>query len=270
MSLKICVGGATGWTGLPLCREIFKADDLSLVGAISRRQAGENLGKILDEPDLVLIIQKSVDEAFAIQPDVYVDFTSAEVVKNHVLTAVDNKIPVVLGSSGLSDEDYQEIHQAALQNRVGVIACGNFATSAILLQRFACEAAKFLSHWEVIDYASALKPDAPSGMARQLAFRLSEIRKPKTPYPIHKTVGPVESRGATLNETQIHSIRLPGYVIGMEVIFGETDERLSIRYDAGASPAPYLAGALLAIRKVTGCVGLFRGLEQFLFQPNKP
>jgi 4-hydroxy-tetrahydrodipicolinate reductase len=264
MSLKICVGGATGWTGMPLCREILKADDLSLVGAVSRNHAGVNLGKLLGEQDLNLIIEKSVSQALKIPTDVYVDFTSAEFVKDHVLEAVKKKTHVVVGSSGLTDEDYQEIHQTALQNRVGVIACGNFATSAILLQRFACEAAKFLSNWEVIDYASARKPDAPSGMARQLAFRLSEIRKPET-YPlVQKTVGPIESRGATLNDTQIHSIRLPGYVIGLEVIFGDTDQRLSIRYDAGATPAPYLAGTLLAIRKVCSCIGLVRGIDRFL------
>ncbi|MCI0606825.1 4-hydroxy-tetrahydrodipicolinate reductase [bacterium] len=264
MSLTVCVGGATGWTGLPLCKEILQAQDMNLVGAVSRSRADENLGKILDQPNVDLKIQESVVEALTTAPDVYVDFTGAEAVKTHVLEAVNKKIHVVVGSSGLSDQDYEEIHQAALQNRVGVIACGNFAISAILLQRFACEAAKFLSHWEVIDYASALKPDAPSGMARQLGFRLSQIRKPEIPFPIQKTVGLVESRGATLNEMQVHSIRLPGYVIGMEVIFGEKDERLSIRYDAGASAAPYLSGILIAIRNVSGCLGLVRGIDQFL------
>jgi 4-hydroxy-tetrahydrodipicolinate reductase len=263
--LKVCVGGATGWTGSPLCREILKAKDLQLVGAVSRKHAGKNLGDILEEPDLNLVIRESVSDALTIPADVYVDFTKANVVKHHVLTAINKKVHVVVGSSGLTDRDYQEIQEAALQSGVGVVACGNFATSAILLQRFACEAARFLSHWEVIDYASAGKPDAPSGMARQLAFRLSEIRKPETKIPIHKTVGPVESRGTTLNDTQIHSIRLPGFVIGLEVLFGENDERLSIRYDAGASPAPYLAGTLIAIRNVGRSPGLTRGIDSFLF-----
>jgi 4-hydroxy-tetrahydrodipicolinate reductase len=263
--LQVCVGGATGWTGLPLCREILKAKDLQLVGAVSRKHAGRNLGEILEKPDLNLIIQKSVTDALITPTDVYVDFTKADVVKDHALTAINKKVNVVVGSSGLTDEDYKEIHDVALQHGVGVVACGNFATSAILLQRFACEAARFLSQWEVIDYASAGKPDAPSGMARQLAFRLSEIRKPETRIPIHKTVGPMESRGATLNDTQIHSIRLPGFVIGLEVLFGENDERLSIRYDAGASPAPYLAGTLLAIRNVGRSPGLIRGIDSFLF-----
>ncbi|MCI0411377.1 4-hydroxy-tetrahydrodipicolinate reductase [bacterium] len=264
--LNVCVGGATGWTGLPLSREILKTKDLSLVGAVSRKRAGENFGEILDQPNLNLIIQKSVGDALTVPTDVYIDFTSANVVKDHVLTALNKRVHVVVGSSGLTDQDYLEIHEAALQNGVGVVACGNFATSAILLQRFACQAARFLSHWEVIDYAAAGKPDSPSGMARQLAFRLSEIRKPEMERPISSTVGPVESRGATLNDTQIHSIRLPGFVIGLEVLFGEKDERLSIRYDAGASPAPYLAGALIAIRNVGSSTGLIRGIDSFLFQ----
>jgi 4-hydroxy-tetrahydrodipicolinate reductase len=263
MKLTVCVGGATGWTGLPLCEKILQAKDLSLFGAVSRKHAGKNLGQILDQPNVDLVIQETVEEALKSRPDVYVDFTSANAVKDHVMTAVQNKVSVVVGSSGLTDEDYAEIHDNALQKEVGVIACGNFAATAILLERFACEAAKFLSHWEVIDYASAMKPDAPSGMARQLAARLSEIRKPETPIAIQQTAGMVESRGATLKGMQIHSIRLPGHVIGMEVLFGEQDERLSLRYDAGASASPYLPGVLAAIRNVRNYTGLIRGIDHF-------
>ncbi len=85
----------------------------------------------------------------------------------------------MIGSSGLTDEDFDEIHQAALARNVGVIAAGNFAMTAVLLQRFACEAAKHLSQWEIIDYASDSKVDAPSGTARELAFRMSEIKTPE-------------------------------------------------------------------------------------------
>jgi len=97
------------------------------------------------------------------------------VVKANVLAAIHKGVNVVVGSSGLTDDDYDQIHQAALEHKVGVIAAGNFAMTAVLLQRFACEAAKYLSHWEIIDYASDTKKDAPSGTARELAFRLAEV-----------------------------------------------------------------------------------------------
>ena len=92
-----------------------------------------------------------------------VDFTSAQVVKANVMTAIRHGAHVVIGSSGLNEEDFREIDQAALENKVGVVAAGNFAITAVLLERFACEAAKYLPHWEIIDYASDAKIDAPSG-----------------------------------------------------------------------------------------------------------
>jgi 4-hydroxy-tetrahydrodipicolinate reductase len=164
----------------------------------------------------------------------------------------------------LSDEDFVEIDQAALDKKVGVLAAGNFAITAVLLQRFACEAAKHLSHWEIIDYASDAKRDAPSGTTRELAYRLAEVRKPEVTHPISETIGERESRGAILNGTQIHSLRLPSYVISVEAIFGSKDERLTIRHDAGSGPEPYIEGTLLAIRKVREHVGLIRGLDRIM------
>jgi 4-hydroxy-tetrahydrodipicolinate reductase len=264
MSLKVCIAGATGWVGRPLSAAIFRSEDLKLAGAVSRTYEGQNLGEVIDEPGLDLIVSATVEEALRIQTDVLVDYTRPDVVKANVLTAISLGVHVVIGTSGLADEDFAEINEAALTRGVGVIAAGNFAITAVLLERFAREAAKYLSHWEIVDYASATKPDAPSGVTRELAFRLSQIREPETIYPLEKTLGRRESRGATLNGSQIHSIRLPGYVIGVEIIFGEEDERLTIRHDAGTGAAPYIQGTLLAVRKVKNTTGLVRGLDDFL------
>ena len=264
MSLNICIAGATGWVGRPLSLEVSKAADLNLVSAVSRTYQGKRLGDLLDEPGLDLVISESVAEALQTQVDVLVDYTRPDVVKANVLTAISKGVHVVIGTSGLSDEDFVEIDQAAIQNHVGVIAAGNFALTAVLLERFAREAAKYLSHWEIIDYASATKVDAPSGVARELAFRMAEIKEPETIYPVEKTMGDKASRGLALNGSQIHSIRLPGYVIALEVIFGAEDERLTIRHDAGSGARPYLQGTLLAIRKVKNHTGLVRGLDNIL------
>jgi 4-hydroxy-tetrahydrodipicolinate reductase len=264
MSLNVCIAGATGWVGRPLSLAVFRSEDLRLVGAVSRTYEGKNLGEVLGEPGLDLSISGSVAEALRIPTDVLVDYTRPDVVKSNALTAISRGVHVVIGTSGLAEEDFAEINRAALTNGVGVIAAGNFAITAVLLQRLAREAAKYLSHWEIIDYASATKPDAPSGVTRELAFRLAQIREPETIYPVEKTMGHKESRGVKLNGSQIHSIRLPGYIIGVEIIFGEEDERLSIRHDAGAGAAPYIQGTLLAIRKVKNTTGLVRGLDNFL------
>lgn len=264
MKLKICVAGATGWVGKPLCVAVSAADDLSLVGAVTRTHQGHNLKDVVADANLDLLISGSVAEALETPTDVLVDYTKADAVKANVMTAIRKGVHVVIGSSGLTDEDFVEINEAATEHNVGVIAAGNFAITAVLLQRFACEAAKYLSQWEIIDYASDTKADAPSGTARELAFRVAEVRRPEVTHPIDATIGEKASRGATLNGSQIHSLRVPGYVIAVEAIFGAADERLTIRHDAGCGAGPYIQGTLLAIRKVSNRVGLVRGLDRIM------
>ena len=264
MTLNVCIAGATGWIGEPLCLAVSRSVDLNLVGAVSRTHKGRNLKDVQPDLNIDLKISGSLAEALTTPTDVLVDYTSADVVKVNVLTAITKGVHVVIGSSGLSDEDFIEIEHAALDNNVGVLAAGNFAVTAVLLQRFACEAARYLSHWEIIDYASVAKRDAPSGTTRELAFRLAEVGRPDATHPISETIGERESRGTTLNGTQIHSLRLPSYVISVEVIFGAKDERLTIRHDAGSGPEPYIEGTLLAIRKVREQVGLIRGLDKIM------
>jgi 4-hydroxy-tetrahydrodipicolinate reductase len=125
-------------------------------------------------------------------------------------------------------------------------------------------AAKHLPSWEIIDYAEAGKPDAPSGTSRELAERLGDVAQPVVQRPIAETAGPVEARGAAVAGAQIHSVRLPGFTLSTEVVFGLPDERLVIRHDSGTSPAPYVAGTLLAVRAVPGLTGLVRGLSALL------
>ncbi len=132
------------------------------------------------------------------------------------------------------------------------------------MQKFAEMAAKLIPQWEIIDYAHDDKVDAPSGTARELAARLSRVRPPELTIPVGQTTGEPAARGATLAGAQVHSVRLPGFVISAEVIFGMPDQRLSIRHDSGTSARPYVDGALLAIRRVSGLVGVHRGLDTVL------
>ena len=122
-------------------------------------------------------------------------------------------------------------------------------------------AARHIPQWEIIDYASDGKRDAPSGTALELAAHLSSIRPSELTVPLEETEGIVETRGARIGGSQVHSVRLPGYTISLEIIFGLPDQRLSLRHDAGSSAQPYIGGELLAIRKVGSFVGLRRGLD---------
>lgn len=264
MSLKVCVAGATGWAGSELSRGIAAADDLTMVAAVARRHAGRVLGDVLGESRMAAPIFASVDEALAKPCDVLVEYTGAGSAKANILAALEHDAHVVVGSSGLADEDYAQIDALARERGRGVLACGNFALTAVLMIKFAEMAAKIVPQWEIIDYASAGKPDAPSGTVRELAGRLGKVRHPQLQVPIGETAGMPETRGGTLGGAQVHAVRLPGFVLGAEAIFGMPDQTLVIRHNAGSSAAPYVGGALLAIRKVSGLVGLHRGLDAVL------
>jgi 4-hydroxy-tetrahydrodipicolinate reductase len=252
-SIRVCVAGVTGWTGSAVAEAVSNASDLELAAGVARSDASSF---------------SSVAEALdAVPVDVVVDYTSAAVVKGNVLQAIARGVGVVIGSSGLSEADFDEIEARARERNVGVIAAGNFSLTAALLLRFAAEAAQHLGSWEVIDYASATKPDAPSGTSRELAERLGAVRVPELEIPLDETHGVREARGATVAGTQVHSLRLPSFSVSTEVVFAADGERLSIRHDTGESAAPYVAGTLIAIRAVHGRVGLTRGLDRLLLDP---
>jgi len=147
-----------------------------------------------------------------------------------------------------------------------VAAAGNFSLTAAMAQAAALLAARFLPQREVIDYASASKSDAPSGTARELAERLAGVSLHPLAVPVSDVAGHPEARGASIAGTQVHSVRLPSFVISTEVVFAQPDERLVIRHDAGGTPAPYVAGTLLAVRAVPGLVGVVRGLDTLLLE----
>jgi 4-hydroxy-tetrahydrodipicolinate reductase len=264
MSIRVCLAGATGWAGSALASGIAEAVDIELVAAVSRTHAGRVLGEVLDEPSLSCQVYATAQEALANPCDVFFEYTKPEAAKAHSLAALKAGAHVVIGTSGLTDGDYDEIAADAERQGRGVLAAGNFAITAVLLQMFAEMAARHIPQWEIIDYANDHKKDAPSGTVRELAARLSNIRPSELTVPLEETQGVVETRGARIGGSQVHSIRLPGYTISAEIVFGLPGQTLSIRHDSGSSAEPYVGGALLAIRKVHTFTGLRRGLDSVL------
>jgi 4-hydroxy-tetrahydrodipicolinate reductase len=264
MPIRTIVAGATGWTGSAVVKALVRDDAFALVGAVARSAAGQDIGEALGVKTAGVPISASLEGALATPCDVLIDYTQPGVVKGHVLAAIEHGVAVVIGTSGLSDADYDEIDRAARARSVGVFAAGNYSITATLMAKFALMAARYVADVEVIDYASATKPDAPSGTARELAERLSAVRLSSTARPVAELSGVRETRGGTVGAVQVHSLRLPSYVLSCEAVFGAPDERLVIRHDAGSSSAPYIAGTLLAARHVRDVPGLRRGLDQLL------
>jgi 4-hydroxy-tetrahydrodipicolinate reductase len=264
MAIRVIIAGATGWTGSALVKGVIAASDMELVGAIARKAAGQDAGVATGGKAIGLPISSSLEDALMKPCDVVVDYTKPNVVKQHALATIGKGVAFVVGTSGLSAQDYAEIDSAAKAKGVGVFAAGNYSITATLLAKFAVAAAKYVADVEVIDYAGAGKPDVPSGTARELAERLSAVRQPSTAKPVGELTGAKETRGATIGAVQVHSLRLPGYVLSCEAVFGAPDERLVIRHDAGSSAEPYVGGTLLAIRRVRDVAGLRRGLDQLM------
>ncbi|HNQ94738.1 MAG TPA: 4-hydroxy-tetrahydrodipicolinate reductase [Anaerolineales bacterium] len=263
--IRVCLAGGTGWAGSAVARAISTLEDMTLVSAVSRTHAGKTLGDVLGDANLSCPVYATAEEALAAHPcDVFFEFTKPDVAKQNVLSALTHGAHVVVGTSGLSDEDYADIASAAENARRGALAVGNFALTVVLLQKFSEIAAKFIPQWEIIDYASDAKKDSPSGTVRELANRLSKVRPSELTVPLEDTQGVKETRGARMTGSQVHSIRLPGYTISAEVIFGMPDQKLTIRHDSGSSAEPYVDGSLLAIRTVSSFVGLRRGLDSVL------
>jgi 4-hydroxy-tetrahydrodipicolinate reductase len=230
--INICFAGVTGWTAPPILAAIDAAEDLTLTSGVSRSAAGQGA------------VYATAAEALAAAPaDVLVDFTSAAAVQGNARAAIEAGVHVVIGTSGLTAADYAEIDRLARDRGVGVIAA-----------------------WEIIDYASDTKPDVPSGTARDLAETLGQVREPARAVPLADLEGPAEARGAEVGGTRVHSVRLPGFVVSTEVVFAGPGERLVMRHDPGLTPAPYVAGTLLAVRRVADAVGVRRGLDSLLFE----
>jgi 4-hydroxy-tetrahydrodipicolinate reductase len=262
MTLRVFVAGGTGWAGSELSTGIAKTKGMELVGALSRKHAGSNLSDLLKLDSGPIPIYADMEDALIKTDfDVLVEYTKPDIAKTNVIASLKKGKNVVIGTSGLTDSDYNEIEKIAIENNSSVLAVGNFAITVVLLQKFSEIAAKFIPNFEIIDYAHEKKIDSPSGTAKELAHRLSRVQESKIYVSEEDFVGLRESRGTRLDGVQVHSIRLPGHILSIESIFGLKDEKLTLRHDSGSSAEPYVNGGLLAIQKVGTFKGLKRGLD---------
>lgn len=260
-NIKICVAGATGKIGRQLVRAICESADLQLIGAVSRAGQNRKLGEVLSDCPAEaqdLLVSGTVERALEIQTDVLIDYTRPEAARVNVPAAILRGVNVVVGTSGLQTDDYGNMDALAREQQVGVIAASNFALTLALLQFCASHVAKYIPSWEIVDYAPADVLMAPLGTTRELAHRLSEHLSPPNEAKVDSL-----SRGENVEGTRIHSLRLPGYISCVEAIFGQGDEQLVLRHTCN-NPAAYVAGTLLAVRKVSSYVGLVRGLDKIL------
>ena len=255
--IRVSLAGATGWAGSALAEAIAAAEDMELSASVSRSHAGELMHGSQ--------VYGTVREALAKEAtEVFVEYTKPEFALDHVLQALGQGAHVVIGTSGLDNDDFARIDAVAREAGLGVLACGNFSITAVLLMKFSEMAARWIPEREIVEYTSAGKKDVPSGTVRELVALMAQHGDSPDAVPEDAILGPIEARGASIDGTRVHAIRLPGYVISVETQFGKPDERLTIRHDAGNGAEPYNDGALLAIREVSNLLGLHRGLSSVM------
>ena len=237
--IRVGVVGATGRMGREVCRAVHADPDLTLVAAVSRSAAGARLDAAigLAECDVVAGGDLSVlDEAAA---QVVVDFTGPDWARAHVDRCIAHGMHAVVGTTGF------EIDRAWVEQRdVGVLVAPNFAIGAVLMMRFAAQAARFLPDAEIVEYHGPAKVDAPSGTALSTARAIEAARQAP-------------------GEVPIHSVRLPGIVADQDVLFGGHGQTLRIRH-ATVDRTAFMPGVLMSVKAVPSRLGLTVGLDTLL------
>jgi 4-hydroxy-tetrahydrodipicolinate reductase len=258
--IKVVILGAAGRVGRILVEAIGRTSEIRLVGAVDIKASADKLvmedGKEIPfSSDLEKMIVTS-------KPDVIVDFSLANSTMQAVRIAVQHKVSMVIGTTGITSDNIIEIKHLAESNRVGVILASNFAMGAVLMMHFAKLAAKYMDYAEIIELHHNQKVDAPSGTALNTAKMMIASRGRPFSQAVDESKN-FPSRGDKVTGVTIHSIRLPGLMAHQEVIFGGLGQTLNIRHDT-INRECYVPGVILAIQEVVKQKGLVQGLESLL------
>ncbi len=262
--IQIAVGvhGALGKVGREVTAAVCRDPDLTLTGAVDVKATQE----YLDLPDAAEKVPLTTDLGSLLQkcrPQVIVDFTIAEASLSAARIAVQQGISLVIGTSGLSEENLKEIGRLAEANKVGVVVAPNFALGAVLLLQLAKVAARFFNNAEIIELHHDEKADAPSGTALATAAAMVKSRGKPFVHTATKKENISGTRGGQVDGINIHSVRLPGFMASQEIIFGGQGQTLSMRHDT-ISRECYMPGVILAIKEVVKLRGLVYGLDSLL------
>ncbi len=259
--IKVAVLGASGKMGLELVRAVSQAEGFLLTDAIDLANEGQDVGLLAGIGANGIKI-KPLDQLG--NPDLLIDFTNAAAFRASMETILKKNINVVSGSTGLSNEELAHYGKLARENNVTLFLAPNFAIGAVLMMKFAKEAAAYMADIEVIEYHHDQKLDAPSGTAKKTLDDMALVRGEKAqghPQEFETIEG---ARGGNYKGMRVHSIRLPGYVASQEVIFGSQGQTLTVRHDS-ISRESFMPGVLLACRKIKELEkGLVYGLEEIL------
>src|SRR5690625_4903938 len=261
MPIKIIMAGPRGKMGSESINMIKNEPNFELIACIDRKNNGKKLNEVNDLPDLDVPIYENPETCFQENSaDVFLDLTIPDVGFEHTKTALNHKVRTVIGTSGFTNEQINELTQLAKEKKVGCIIAPNFAIGAVLMMQFAQKAAKFFKNVEIIEKHHDQKLDAPSGTAMKTIDMIKEVRQS------HQQGNPAEYetlesvRGGEVDGIRVHSVRLPGLVAHQEIIFGGPGQTLTISHDS-LNRESFMEGIQVAINHVMELNELVYGLE---------
>lgn len=271
LPIPVIVNGAAGKMGREVVKAVARAQDMTLLGAIDRQPEanGKDAGELAGLGPLEVPVMDDLESMMAFaaqekQPAVMVDFTHPQAVYGSVRSAIAYGVRPVVGTTGLSSEQIQDLSEFADKASMGCLIIPNFSIGMVLLQQAAIQASQYFDHVEIIELHHNEKADAPSGTALQTADQLSELGKTYNLARVEEAEKVPGCRGGVVGEgIRIHSIRLPGLIAHQEVIFGGPGQVYRLRHDT-SDRAAYMPGVLLGIRKVLQLKALVYGLEKIL------
>ncbi len=242
MTIRILVNGARGKMGPVAVDAVNSAKDLVLVGQNNR------------ENDLSEAIEKN-------KAQVVVDFTTPEVVFQNAERIIQAGARPVIGTTGLKPEQITQLKKICAQKKMGGIIVPNFSLGAVLMMKFAAEAAEYMPAVEIIEMHHPQKLDAPSGTAIKTAEMIAARRSGSFASPPANSA----ARGESHHAVPIHSVRLPGFYSHQSVIFGDSGEIFTLSHQ-GIDRRCCIPGIQLACRQVVMLNELYYGLENLLFK----
>lgn len=263
--IKVAIAGARGKMGIEAVHTVIKREGMELVAALDYKEVGATLGNLeafpdyLDTPIYTDFAQLVADT----KPDVLLDLTNPHSVYQHTKEALELNVRPVIGTTGFTDEQLHELTELARIKKIGCIIAPNFAIGAILMMKFAKEAAKYLPDVEIIEMHHDKKLDAPSGTGIKTAQMIAEVRQEKVQGHPEEKETHEGARGADFEGMKIHSVRLPGLVAHQQVLFGGDGQLLTIRHDS-LNRESFMSGVAFCINTVITMDKLVYGLENII------
>lgn len=265
-TVRVAVSGALGKMGREVVKTVVDDPALTLAGAVDPNGGTSTVGQAIGvsapegmpfDASLQTLLSRET-------PDVCVDFTHPDAVFGNAMALIEAGCRPVIGTTGLTPEQLEKIDQALRAKSIGGMVVPNFAIGAVLMMKFAQEAAKYFDHAEIIELHHNKKADAPSGTAIKTAELMHETLGKFGPSNGPEKETMAGARGATgPADIHIHSVRLPGFVAHQEVIFGAPGQILTLRHDS-LDRTSFMPGVALACKKVMELNGLVYGLEHIL------